>query len=187
MFKLYIATIVVLLTTIGCSIKPNVFVDSDPLQDFSFYKTFTWTNIDPMIVQSDYVVSPFVGEQVKDEIKLNLTNKGYKFFDEVADADIAISFTIGARDKVQVRTEPAIIYSDWRWGGQYWGTQIIQTERATTYTKGTLAIDVFDVKRRSPVWHGVGSKRLNSADKRGESDDIGTAVTTILVNFPILE
>jgi hypothetical protein len=133
--SLYLFTILLVLS--GCASKPNVHADSDPNQNFSEYRIFTWTNDNPMIVQSDYIVSPFVGQRVMDAIKSELEDKGYKYTQDLGEADFAIAFTIGARDKVKTRTEPTFVHTNWTWGGQYWGTAVVDVERTVTYTKGS--------------------------------------------------
>jgi hypothetical protein len=174
----------VILTLTGCASKPNVFVDSDPSHNFSTYKTFSWTAENPMIVQSDYTVSPFVGQRVMAEIKAVMEQKGYVFTPLRDEADFAIVFTIGARDKMRVRSEPAVIHGMWGWGHQYWGTRLVNVETNVPYVEGALAIDVFDMQKRAPVWHGVGAKKLNTKEKRGSSEGISEAVRTILMVFP---
>ncbi len=171
----------------ACAVKPRVFNDADPQQDFGLYQTFSWASETPMLVQSDYIVSPFIGAKVKDSIRRELESKGYRFVDEKAQADMAVSFTIGARDKIKVFTEPGFVYEDWRWGRQYWEPRAIRTTTRTTavnYVKGSLAIDVFDVNRNAPVWHGSASKRLSNEEKKGSEAGIAPAVREILANFP---
>jgi len=138
-----------------------------------------------MVVQSDYTVSPFVGQRIMSEIRTTMEQKGYTFTSNRDAADFAIMFTVGARDKIKVTTEPAIIHSSWGWGYQYWGTQVINVNRNVPYVEGTLAIDVFDLQKQSPVWHGVGAKRLNSEERKGSNSGIPEAVKTILASFPV--
>ena len=59
--------------------------------------------------------------------------------------------------------------------------------RDKAYTEGGLAIDVFDRRRESPVWHGVASKRLSRSkleDTAGNTETINSAVEKILAIFP---
>lgn len=178
----YILNIIVLLSLSGCSSTPNVHTDSDPNQDFSIYKTFSWTALDPSVVSGDYVVSPFIKKEVMDSIQKTLENKGYEFTSDLNNADFAVSFTIGARDIIDTQREPAIMYSDWRWGMNYFGPQV-SVLRNVQYTQGVLAIDVFDVKRRSPVWHGVGKKRLIERQLTENLSSVQPAVDRILQSF----
>lgn len=47
-----------------------------------------------------------------------------------------------------------------------------------------LAIDVFDVAERQPVWHGVASKMINESDREDAAGTIKAAVDAILEGFP---
>jgi hypothetical protein len=141
MFKHTFANYLLICTAVlvgACATQSNVFTDSDAQQDFTIYRTFSWTAEDPMIIQSDYPVNPFVGVRTKNAIKRVLESKGYKFVENKADADVAVGFTLGARDKIRTRNEPAILHSDWRWGRQYFGPQVVNTTTTTSYTQGSL-------------------------------------------------
>ncbi|WP_289029579.1 DUF4136 domain-containing protein [uncultured Paraglaciecola sp.] len=177
------ATLLMTLVSVACAVQPNVFTDSDPQQNFGNYKTFAWANDNPMSVQSDYMVSPFIGAKVMDSIKAEIESKGYQYVEDKADADMSVSFSIGARDKVKVFNDPVVISASWRWGRQYWEPNF---NRTTTfnYVKGALAIDVFDTKRKAPVWHGSASKKLSHDEKKGSTESIAPAVKAILSNFP---
>jgi hypothetical protein len=52
------------------------------------------------------------------------------------------------------------------------------------YREGTLAIDVFDVHTRRPVWHGWAQKELTRKDVEQSSASIHDAVESVLVKFP---
>lgn len=171
------------ILAVGCAVKPTVFNDFDPQQDFSQYQTFSWVSDNPMLVQSDYIVSPFVGEKIMVNIKSRLQAKGYRFTEDKAQADIAISFTVGARDKIKVFNDPTYVINDWRWGREYWEPNVNRTT-TINYVKGALAIDIFDTKRKAPIWHGGASKKLSNLEKKGSTENIAAAVETILANFP---
>ena len=70
----------------------------------------------------------------------------------------------------------------WGWGGMYYGYEMETTVRQ--YTRGMLAIDVFDVAERRPVWHGVAEKRITESDREDAAATIREAVNAILDGFP---
>lgn len=171
------------LTLAACSTTPKVFTDSDSRQDFSSYKSFSWTNANPMLTTGERVVSPLIEPRLMKAIKANLMAKGYDYVEDKAQADIAVSFSVGARDTVKLESDPAVLYDvHWRWGGPNYGTTLM----TRTYTKGSLAIDVYDIERNSPVWHGMVSSRLKKSDLNKPSTDqqLQTAVDTVLQEFP---
>jgi hypothetical protein len=183
--KLIGAYTVLLFTLIitGCAVKPAVFTVADPQQNFSLYKTFTWANENPMSVQSDYMVSSFIGAKVMHSIKAEIESKGYQYVDDKAGADMSVSFSIGARDKVKVFNDPVVISPSWRWGREYWEPNFNRTT-TSNYVKGALAIDVFDTKRKAPIWHGSASKKLSQEEKKGSTTGVAPAVKAILADFP---
>ncbi len=176
----------------GCASTPQVFTDHDESQSFTDYKSFAWISDEPMVVSGDRGPSPIVAKRLKDAINETLQSKGYRFVADRQDADFVVAFTVGARDRMEIREREVVDYygPHWRWGYDYYGIVyprgFSRTEVTTRqYAEGSLAIDIFDRKRKSPVWHGSGSKRLSRAELRGES--VGTtrgAVETILAGFP---
>ncbi len=191
--QLFFALIVGSLLLAGCSSTGRTFIDQDPAQDFSSYQTFGWIEPKPMTAVGDHIVSPLSESRIMKAVQSNLESKGYRLVQDVSTADFAVSFTVGARDKIQTRTEPGrtvmfdpwLYRSNWRWGNRYY--DFYYPEPVTTlhsYTEGTLAIDLFDVARKSPVWHGAGTKRLTRKDLQSPTDGIDGAVDTLLASFP---
>ena len=110
---------------------------------------------------------------------------GYKLVPDADSADFALSFTIGSRDEIKVDSYPSMSAGygyPGRWGGAYYGYGTETTVRQ--YTEGMLAIDVFDVEERRPVWHGVASKTISDSDRKDSGATIQAAVDAILAGFP---
>ncbi len=186
--------ILCLLVSAGCATTAPVFTDHDPAQDFSNYKSFAWISETPMIVSGEIGPSPLDERRIMNSIKAELTTKGYRFVADRSEADFAVAFTVGARDKMSVRTHEVVDFygPHWRWGYDYYGFPTgFNQPRARTevtvrkYTEGNLAIDVFDVARKSPVWHGAATKRLSRKELSGDNTaSIKAAVAAILLGFP---
>lgn len=188
----YHKAIVGFLILSGCAATPSVFTDFDRAQSFDNYRTFAWINDDPMTVVGDRGPNPLVAQRIAAAIRETLASKGYRFVTKREQADFAVSFTVGARDQLEIREREVVDFygPHWRWGYDYFGVvrppSFPRTEVTTRqYVEGSLAIDIFDVQRKSPVWHGNASKRLTRAEREGtDSGDIGAAVATILAGFP---
>ncbi|MEM1175051.1 MAG: DUF4136 domain-containing protein [Pseudomonadota bacterium] len=177
----------------GCAATPKVFTDYDPAQSFGEYQTFTWLGADPMVVTGDRSVSPLAAKRLKTAIRTELTTRGFTFTDDADDADFAVAFTVGARERMDVREREVLDYygPHWRWGYSYYYGIVrppvtVRTEvDVRDYVEGSLAIDIFDVGRKSPVWHADATKRLSRADLREKSaENIKRAVAVILEGFP---
>ena len=118
-----------------------------------------------------------------------LAAKGYRQVQDPKSADFVLSFTVGSREKIKVDSYPSMAmgYSTaypghWGWGASYHccasDTQVRQ------YTTGILAIDIFDVQERRPVWHGAASKTINEKDIKNMESTVKVAVDAVLKGFP---
>ena len=146
--------LVVLIVASGitaCATTPSVFTDYDSTQSFNDYQTFAWISDEPMIVSGDRGPSPLVAERLRSAIVSTLQGKGYRFVDEPGSADFVVSFTVGARDRIEIRERDVIDYygTHWRWGYDYFGVVyprgFPRTEvTSRQYAEGSLAIDIFD-------------------------------------------
>lgn len=165
--------------------------DHDSSHDFSPYKTFAWISANPMKVGSSVQSpNPLLEPRIMRAVEADLAAKGYEQVGDAETADFVLSFTVGSRDKIKVNnTYPtmsvgyATAYpSHWGWGASYYccarDTEVRQ------YTTGILAIDVFDVEEKRPVWHGVASKTINESDRKNIEATVKAAVDAILAGFP---
>ncbi|MEM1132457.1 MAG: DUF4136 domain-containing protein [Pseudomonadota bacterium] len=189
---LTIAIAALSLCLTSCATTGRITTDSDPSQDFSGYRTFGWVNSNPYSHFGAYPVSALLQQQITDSIKRELEGRGYRFVSDPASADFAVSYAVGARDKTRVSEVPVAdpfygARANWRWGRGYFPAYYpaMATETiVSNYTEGTLSIDIYDVKRRAPVWHGVGTKRLSSDELDGSTESVTNGVRNILAGFP---
>ncbi len=176
----------------GCATNPKVFTDFDPSQTFDNYQSFTWISDNPMSVSGDRGPNPITAGRIRNGIQQALEAKGYKFVADKNTADFVVSFTVGARDKTTTHEREVVEFygPHWRWGYDYFDVVrprgFTRTDVTTReYAEGSLAIDIFDVQRKSPVWHGSASKRLSRDELQGRSaESTRLAVQTILAGFP---
>lgn len=175
----------------GCASGFEAIHDYDPGNDFSGYETFAWVSEHPMKVGETAVSpSPLLEGRVMVAVESALGEKGYRLVPDLESADFALSFTVGSREKIKVDSYPSMSVgvgygaypSHWRWGSAYYccatDTQVRQ------YTKGMLALDVFDVKHKRPVWHGVATKTITKSDRKAPQQTVIAAVAAILEGFP---
>ncbi len=160
--------------------------DYDDTIDFSGYQTFAWISQNPMNIGVTSVApSPLLEPRIMSSLERALVAKGYRFSKQPKDADFVVSFTVGARDQIRVDSYPATggrYYRRGGWGGAYYG---YGTEtRVRQYTKGTLAVDIFSVEERRPVWHGFATKKITEDDRDNQSATIDAAVAAIIAGFP---
>lgn len=187
--RLFCAVFSLALVT-GCASTFEATYDHDDGNDFSSYQTFSWISKNPMkLGQSVVAPNPLLEPRITSALEKALIAKGYTYVIEPKNADFVLSFTIGSREEIKVDSYPSMSAGygmrhpgHWGWGGMYYG---VGTEtQVRHYTKGILAVDIFDVKERRPVWHGVATKTIRESD-RGELEvTIKDAVDAILAGFP---
>lgn len=191
----YAALALMALLVSACA--PTVYSDSDPNEDFSDLRTFTWAKNPPLIKTGDHPISALVAANMTEALKAEFQRKGYSFVSSGA-ADFSVSYTMGARDKIELRQYPAPYvgsYNSWTWGRGYYGPGYrapyggfgppITTTEPVTVTEGTLSVDAFDVSTRRPIWHAQASRRLSNSELAGASQQrLAEAAATILADFP---
>jgi len=185
-----LCTIFSLALLAGCASTIEATYDHDPGNDFSNYQSFAWISKNPMKVGKGVnVANPLLEPRITSTLEKALVAKGYQYVVEPKNADFVVSFTVGSREEIKVDSYPSMSAGygmghpgHWGWGSTYYGygteTQVRQ------YTEGMLAVDIFDVKERRPVWHGVATKRVNDSDRDNMDATIQAAVDAILSGFP---
>ena len=171
----------------ACATTPTVVTYADPAQSFEQYKSFAWISDEPMLVSGDREPYDYIVTILQSSIVEDLTSKGYTFIDDAENADMAVSFTVGTREDLVIRDNSIDYFgSNWRWGhDNFYRNSSSNYQSVHKYTEGSLSIDIYDVERKSPVWHGGATKDLSSAELKGDSvESTKEAVKTILANFP---
>ena len=172
--------LVLLLLNAACS---SITTESDYRADadFSTYKTFAFISDKPLLMAQTAPVSPLFEGRAMTAARDELTNKGFQFVENREQADFVVSFTLGARDKIRVTNYPSSYRGP---GGWTWGAPYHNDVDVRNYTEGTLAIDIFDVGERSPVWHGWAVKTISTGDRRNPTPVINEVIKAILADFP---
>ncbi|MBV1905448.1 MAG: DUF4136 domain-containing protein [Pseudomonadales bacterium] len=167
----------------GCT--SSAVVDYDRSVQFERYKTFAFISDHPMILGStSFPVSPLLEGRLTQAIQTSLQSRGLVFSTDRETADVAVSFTVGSREKISVDSYPSAYqgyYGRYDWGaGYYYGNDVSVRQ----YTQGLLAIDLFDVKARQPVWHAKASQQITSKMQKKPESFIQKIVDSMLSKFP---
>lgn len=190
MFYRKLAVVIFSLFLFSCTTTSKVYTDFDRSHNFKEYKTFTWAQNPPVMVAGTYPVSEILKANITSSIKSDLQKKGFKFVGSIDKADFAVLYTIGARDKIKLTKQVETFYVDRGtvgWGGFYYPHLMAQSmERSVpeSYTKGSIAVDIFDAKTRQPVWHSTASKKLNSQEIQSSKKSPDEIAATLLASFP---
>ena len=183
--------ILVIFTLGGCATGFKATHDHDASHDFSGYKTFAWISANPMKVgPSVQSPNPLLEPRIMRATEGALAAKGFTQVAEPKSADFVLLFTVGSREQIKVQnTYPTMSVgyatgypSHWGWGASY--HCCARDTEVRQYTTGILAIDVFDVQEKRPVWHGAASKTINQSDRENIEATVKAAVDAILAGFP---
>ena len=186
MIKIFFTTLI-LVMLVGCAATPPV-IDYDPTIDFTGYKTFAFIGEHPLLrgVGAEEG-SPLLEGRLMQLTENILSARGFKLVADRESADIAVGFTVGGREKIQVNSYPEPYrpyYGGYGrgWGGAYYATPTSTTVRQ--YTEGTLSVDIYDVSQHKPIWHGIATKRITDKMQKNPQETITEIVTGILATFP---
>jgi hypothetical protein len=166
--------LVPMLAVAACS-TTHVSSDYDHSAQFSSFHSFTL-----VMRPHPSAKNPLVVQRTVDAITAELTRKGFVYVADPAQADFAVDFTIGASDRLDVRSYPAGAYGG-PWLNAGWPGNNVDVRQ---YQEGTLSIDVYDLRSRKAVWHGAGKKELSQSDLEHTQTLIVEAVTALLADFP---
>ncbi len=182
--NLFLATLALglALGLTGCvSKKPTGYSDFDKETDFSNYQSFAWISRNPLFVLSPDGVNPALEGILKDEVRSNLTRRGFRYVTKPEDADFVIGFTVGSQETMRTTVYSQRYKSAWIVGGATY-TQIgVHTQDST---KGGIVIDIFDQAKAEKKWMGWALQEITMNDRRFLQDTVRELVKIILANYP---
>ncbi len=171
----------------GCQSMERAQVQYDSGADYSEVSTFTWITSRPLAfhrIDPAADVNPMLESSLKRHTRDFLTRKGFRYVDNLDEADLAISFSVGARTwRPTIRNRyPVAVSEDERdaWVG-YWLDATIDD---LDYLEGQVCVDVHDTSTRQTIWHGtVRDIRLES-EAVFDDATVKTIVGKIIDEFP---
>ncbi len=164
----YIFALSILFLT-SCS-SVQVHSDFEKGVDFNKYQTYAFqkSSIDKV------EISDIDKRRILRALEKNLSEKGYTKSEQ---PQFLVSFFTKEREQVDVwQNNIAWGWGPW-WGPGWGGTQV------TSYTEGTLYIDIIDVSTKELIWQGYGVGALNPRTKNKE-ERIHEFVLEILKKYP---
>jgi hypothetical protein len=161
------ASFAMLLGVAACSTvpTPSFKTEAAPEADLAEYRTYAWA----FTGSATGAVNTPIGGRVKTALDESLRSYGFREV-PIDDADMILAFTIGARDRVDVRDwgPVAPFYPAYGRAYRYGWSYSYNDVDVRTVTDGSLALDVFDGKTNRPVWHGIATEPLPSGDASNE-------------------
>lgn len=180
-------TALALVVLAGCSSTPPV-IDYDHSINFGKFKTFAFIDEHPLLrAEGAEAGSPLLEGRLIQITENVLSARGFKRVADREAADIAVGFTVGSREKIQVNSYPETYrpyYGGYGrgWGGAYYG--VSTTTSVQQYTEGTLSVDIYDVATHQPIWHGSATRRITSKMQKNPRETVNEIMVEILAGFP---
>lgn len=163
----------------GCASQPRIYTNSDPLGDFSGFRTYAFAE---QLGTDRNEYSSLLSQFLKTAVSRELDARGYQRSDN---PDLLVNFYTESRERLQSTTTagPGIGgFHGWRTG--YYGVWGGYETRVTQYTEGTLVIDIVDVQRNQLVWEGIAVDRVREENLRDLQGTIDQVVAQIFAQYP---
>lgn len=149
--------------------------------DLSSYKTYGFYEAAAPELSSDETATDLVPKFIRAAIDREMRTRGYREGGEAA--DLLVNFHLQTEQKDTVSTSPAA-YFGWR-EGYHWAANPVRDDEITTYTTGTLSVDVIDRARNELVWEGVAIGRVRNEALKHPEPAIDAVVAQIFQRYPL--
>ncbi|HEY3446871.1 MAG TPA: DUF4136 domain-containing protein [Myxococcales bacterium] len=172
------AGLLALLSTACASMKVSSTAAPGAAQRAASFRTYAWL---PEPDAEQVHRNPFVKGQVMQAADRELTAKGYQRVDASANPDFMIGWYATSQEKQQVEDHyyAGHGYGWGPYGGAYGPPQV------TSYTEGSLVLDIVEPGRKEILWRGQAQANLGEnptgEDARKKIDE---AAHKLLAQFP---
>jgi len=157
----------------GCA-APGPMIDFDPSYDFTQDRTFAFISEHPLIKEAGAEVgNPMIEGRLVQITENILSARGFTRVSNAEEADLAVGFTLGGRDKIQV--------DSYHGGYGGYGGQSVDVRQ---YTEGVLSVDIYDPQERRPVWHGRATGRITKKMEENPEQTLEKVLGNIFAAFP---
>ena len=159
---------ILLIASVG-AFAQQVSTDYDHAANFANYKTYSWAKLE--------IPNPLWQGRIQGYIDSQLEAKGWTKAGTGGDASVvAISTT---QQKQQLNTFYNGMGGGWRFGGGMG----MSTTNTSSYTVGTLVVDIFDAKTKGLIWRGTAGDTLSDKADKNEKT-VTKAVEKLFEKFP---
>lgn len=179
MRRLAPAIAVVALVLAGCASIPAVQTDHDPAVDFARYQTYGWR-------EKPTGGTALAMQRIVTRIDEQLQSKGWRMV-PADSADIALAAHVATHQEHRLDTfYDGPMWNGWGWYGPWgWGPSMMgyQRTRVSSYTVGTLVVDMFDTRSKRAVWSAMAEDTIPDTPQKINAD-IDAAVAKMFAGFP---
>ena len=150
MRKLSVCLAIAMALAVAPAFAQKVYIDYDKEYDRSKVHTYAWGHTDSTLEK----INPRAHEHIVKQIDAYFVTAGLKKVD--GDSDVMVTYHTNSKEELSVNTDmwgygyPSSFYWNPYWGTGFGST----TTTVTTYTRGTLIVDVWDAHTKKLVWRG---------------------------------
>lgn len=167
---------VIALASGACGSGPSIRSFEHGTQDLSQYRTFAFH-------ESAAADQDIVPKFIRAAIGREMQRRGYR---QGGDApDLLVNFHLQTEEKDTVSTSPAA-YFGWR-EGYHWAADPVRDQEITTYTAGTLNVDIVIRARNELAWEGVAIGRIRKEALKNPKPAIDAVIAQIFERYPLPE
>jgi hypothetical protein len=152
------------------ALAQTVTTDYTKGTDFSQYKTFMW-------IKEPNARNPLTNQRIVDAVNASLTGKALTLV--TSDADLGIAAHAATQQQRTLDTFYNGFGGGWRWRGGFGSS----TTMVSTYTIGSLVVDIFDARTKEALWRGTSTKTLSDNPQK-RADSLNKALGKMFKNFP---
>jgi Domain of unknown function (DUF4136) len=168
----------------ACSSLP-VTTDANPNMSVSSCHTYAFAN--EHVANSDHPAAygnPLNAQRLREAVAVNLAAKGIQPADP-ATAQCMVGYAIGSR---QVFNDYYAGFGGWGYGG--WGRRGgfyggWGWDGPSVSDETRIAIDIFDAKSRTPIWHASVSQNVSNLTGPNAEAKISQGTAAIFAKFPL--
>ncbi len=179
----FMAAIAACVVLAACATGPRVRTDYDPGANFAQYKTWGWYS--PIAMeQAGY--SSWISERIKADVQREMEARGYRY--DAAAPDLKVNFQAVVQERNDVYSMPR---SDLAWAYSYRARSYVAVPVwydetvVSSYTEGTLTLDLVDAAKNRMVWTGDAIGRIvNKRTPEERAADIDASVAAIFAKYP---
>jgi hypothetical protein len=159
--------VLVLAAALGIAspaLAQKVYIDYDKTVDFTQYKTFQWTDESEASLKA---VNPLMHDRVVTTIRTRLTQRG-GLKEVQTNPDLYVTYHASAKEEVVLNTTSmGYGYGPGWYYDPYWAAAG-STTTMSTYTRGTLIVDLWDAKTKTMVFRGSATDVLPDKPEKQE-------------------
>lgn len=166
------------IALVSCASGPKIRTQSDPGADFTRYRTFGFFD-DPTGPKPGY--SSFITQYLRKAVAREMQARGLS---PSENPDLLVNFNLVTKDKVQVTQSPSGYYGyrrGYAWGG---GMAYGVTTDVSSYTEGTLSVDVINRSKMQLIWEATAIGRIKDKALENPEPAINQVIAQLFEKFP---